>query len=137
MKKEIPFITKIDIPYDPKSLEGVLLYRFNNIIEEGFTFSINDFNLFCAILIRKKSLENLLEQFKNYIIQDNLIRPEIQFQKIALAMEAEEYVKEQDLKFYYESRLKIAIERKHIIKKEIQRTGINANKINLENFDKN
>lgn len=110
-----------------------MLYRFNNIIEEGYTFSVNDFNLFCAILIRKKSLENLPEQFKNYIIQDNIIRPEIQFQKIALVIEAEEYVKEQDLKFQYESRLKMVIERKNTIRKEIQRTGINAKKINLEN----
>jgi hypothetical protein len=74
-----------------------------------------------------------LRIYQNYIIQDNIIRPEIQFQKIALVIEAEEYVKEQDLKFQYESRLKMVIERKNTIRKEIQRTGINAKKINLEN----
>lgn len=133
MKKDVPFIIKVKVPHDPQSLEGLLLFRFRKIVEEGYTFSKNDFNLYCAILIRKVGLEKLSESFLKYIILNNSIKPEIQFHKTALAIELEESVSDEDMRVHVKTIMKRAIERKKVIKVEIQRTGINPNKITFEN----
>lgn len=131
MKKEVPFTSKIEVFYDWSSLEGILLSRFNRIIEENFTFSEYDLNLFCAIIIRKGGLENLPQPFKNYTIQSNLIGPEIQFLITALAIELREEVSNEEMAIHLKARFEKAIKRKKIVINEIKRTGENPNKITL------
>lgn len=133
MKKDIPNTIKIEFPYDPESIEGLMLFRYDRIIEEGHTFSIHDFDLFCAIIIRKHGLEKIHESILKYAIENENIRPEIQFQMTALALELGEEIDEQELKAHAKARIVRVIKRKETVKKEIQRTGINAKKVTLNN----
>lgn len=133
MKKDVPFVVKIKVQRDPESLEGFFLFRFNKMIEDGHNFPLHDFNLYCAILLRKVGLENLPESFKNYIVQHNEIRPEIQFHKTLLALELEENIPDNEMSIHLKARLKRAIDRMRIVKTEIKRVGINPNKLTLDN----
>lgn len=133
MKKDVPNLSKINVPNDSDALEGLLLLRFDRIIEEGFIFPCHDFDLYCAILLRKLSLENLPKVYKDYIIQDGTIRQEVQFQMINLAIEKREIVNDEEIEFYFKLNHAMALDRKKIVKDEIGRTGVNSLKVNLTN----
>jgi len=133
MKKDIPNIIKVNVPYDPHRVEDTLLWRYERIIEEGYSFSEHDFDLFCAILIRKHGIEKLSTDLKERIFNGDNIRPSIQFQITALAIEQGEEVQEEEFENHTRERIIRAIERKRIVKKEIARTGINAQKVTLNN----
>lgn len=133
MKKEVPYTTKIKVPYDRDILEGLFFFRFKRIMEEGYTFAMHDFYLYSAILIRLELLENLPPNIQALIIQEGKIKPEILYQKIALAIEKGEKITEEERNFYFETKYEDAKRRKEIVKKEIRRTGINPAKIDTKN----
>lgn len=133
MKKEVAYTTKIKVPYDRDIIEGLFFWRFKKIMEEGYTFAMHDFYLYSAILIRFDLLEKLPRDIREYIIQEGKIKPEILFQKIALALEKGEKLTDKDQEFYFKTKFKEAKRRKEIVRKEIRRTGINPAKININN----
>jgi hypothetical protein len=133
MKKEVPYAIKVEIPYDSDILEDLFLQRFDNIIKNGYTFAMHDYYLFCAILIRLNPLEKLPQIIKDSIIQNGKVKPEILFQKIALAIEKFEKIEKDELDFYFKTKYEEAKRRKDIVKKEIQRTGKNPLKVNINN----
>lgn len=131
MKKDIPDIIKVNVSYDPHGIEDLLLWKYGRIIEEGYSFSEQDFDLFCAILIRKHGIENLSLDLKERILNGGKIKKTIQI--IALAIEQGEEVQKEDFEYHMRERIYKAMERKKIVKKEIARTGVNAQKITLNN----
>ncbi|MCZ4696445.1 hypothetical protein [Ancylomarina euxinus] len=124
---------KVNIPYDPHGIENLLLLRYGRIIEEGYSFSEHDFDLFCAILIRKHGIENLSPDLRERILNGDKIKTSVQFQITALAIEQGEEVQDEELESHTKERICKAIERKKIVKKEIARTGVNAQKVTLSN----
>lgn len=133
MKKEIPNIIKLEIPYDPVSGENFLLWRYRTMIKDGHAFAKHDFNLFCALLIRNFGLDNLSEGLKKHILTGDKINPEVHFHLIAYSMEVGDEISDEDMKIHTIARHKRALKRLSHVKKEIQRTGINSKKINLQN----
>lgn len=133
MKKDVPYTIKIEVPYDRDILEGLFFWRFKKIMEEGYTFAMHDFYLYSAILIRLDLLEKLPQDIQEYIVQDGKIKPEILFQKIALAIEKGEEITDEERDIYFKTKYKEAKRRKEIVKKEIGRTGINPAKVNINN----
>jgi hypothetical protein len=135
MKKEIPNLIKIEYPYDPSTTSGCLLLRFQNIINQGYCFKRHDFNLFCALSIREFGIDKLSPSLKNYVLNKDSIIPEVQFQITAFALEVGDEVEKTELELHLKERLKYARNRQQIVRKEIQRTGINPRKLNLNNSE--
>jgi hypothetical protein len=135
MKKEIPNLLKVEFPYDPDSDGDLLLWRFGKIIEDGHAFSKHDFNLFCALLIRKHGVEKLSDDLQNYILDGDKINPDVQFQLTAYAIEVGDDISEEELEIHAKARYERALYRYNFVKKEIHRTGINAHKVNLDNSE--
>ncbi len=133
MKKEVPYTIKLKVPYDRDIIEGLLFSRFEKIVRNGYIFPMHDFYIYGAILIRLGILDELPSDYRNFIIQDGKIRPEVLFQKIALAIEKEEKISEEEQNFYFSKKTEEALRRKEIIKIEIRRTGVNPTKVNIHN----
>jgi len=133
MKKEVPYTMNIQVPYDRDILEEVFFWRFEKIVKEGYNFAMHDFYLYSAILIRLDLLDKLPQNIQDYILKDGEIKPEILYQKIALAVEKGENITKEELDFYFKTKYEEAKRRKETVKKEIRRTGINPSKININN----
>jgi len=133
MKKEIPNIINIQVPYDPFAVEGLFLWRYNQIIKNGYTFPIHDFNLFCAILIKKQGEDSIPEFVKSWAFFEGKVKPEIKFLIIRLQEDQQEPISDRDLLFYKKMKREQAISRRAIVKKEITRTGVNPNLVTISN----
>ena len=133
MKKAVPNTIKIEVPYDRDILEGLFFYRFEKIVKNGYIFPMHDFYLYSAILIRLELLDTLPADYKDFIIQDGKVRPDVFFQKIALAIEHGEEISKEEQEFYFYKKTEEALRRKEIVKTEIRRTGINPVKENINN----
>jgi hypothetical protein len=42
-KKTVPYLIRIESSYEPIASERLLLWRYNRIIDEGYTFPVFDF----------------------------------------------------------------------------------------------
>jgi len=133
MKKKTPYTIKIEAPFHPEGFEELMLWRYSNVIKEGYSFSHKDFDLYCALLVRKHGIEKLNHVIKNHILENEKIKPEIQFHITALALENDENVEKNELETHLIERRKRAFQKKEIVKNEIHRTGINPKKITLNN----
>ena len=96
MKKKAAYVHRIISEHDSKSSENLLLWRFNKVVEEGYALPIHDFNCYVALLIMQHGLENLPQGFKNSLMDDKNIKPEIQFEltRLKILAEVEEEIKE-------------------------------------------
>jgi hypothetical protein len=133
LKREIPNLLKIEVPYDREIIEDMFLCRYNKIITEGYAFSYRDFDIFSAIMLRRHGIEGIPEAIRKYAIKDGKIIDRVRFEMIALGVEQFEEVNEDDMDFYIKKLYQRAIERKQIVKKEIGRVINNARKITLKN----
>jgi len=84
MKKEVSNLIRIDSEYDSAKAEGLMLWRYGQVLEKGYAFPKHDFDLYCALLIKKNGLENLPENFKISILKDGKLDDEINFHLLRL-----------------------------------------------------
>lgn len=135
MKKEVPNLIRVDFPYNPDILEDMMLLRFQRIIAEGYMFSIPDFNLFCAILLRQQGIERAPPFVKKYALKDGVITDAIRFEMITLGLEQGEEIDEDFKEKYLAMRYERALKRKAIVRKEIGRVIRNAHTLTLKNSE--
>lgn len=123
MKKKVPNLITIETSFTPSEQEGVLLFRFNLILKEGFSFPYHDMYTYCSLLLRHHGLENIPELIQDFMYEDGNLIPEIRFELIRFQKLKNEEISQEDLKFFMELwREKVEI-RKEIIKKEVRRTN--------------
>jgi hypothetical protein len=132
-KKDIPNLVRVEVPYDPSILEDLLLFRYNLIVKEGYGFSYRDFDLFSAIMLRRRGIINAPKAVLKYAINDGQIVDRVRFEMISLGIEQNEEIRKDDEEFYFRMRRERALERKRIVKKEITRVVNNAKSITLTN----
>lgn len=135
MKKIIPDLIKILIKSSSKETENIFFSTFNNIIEEQYRFPKHDFDLYCAILVRKYKLEELDESYKNYIIVDGKIRDEIKLHIVYLGLVNNEEISEMDFDFYTKKIKEESARKKAIVKKEVIRTNFHFNNLKTHNSE--
>lgn len=135
MKKEVPNLIRVDFPYNPDILEDMMLLRFQRIIAEGYMFSIPDFNLFCAILLRQQGIEGAPPFVKKYALKDGVITDAIRFEMITLGWEQGEEIDVDFKEKYLAMRYERALKRKAIVRKEIGRIIRNAHTLTLKNSE--
>jgi hypothetical protein len=58
-KKTVPYLKRIESCYEPMASEISLLWRYNRVIDEGYTLSVFDFYCYCSLLIRHMELEQI------------------------------------------------------------------------------
>jgi hypothetical protein len=133
MKKKVPNIINIEIPHDAEFFEKMHLQTIHNDIEKGYHISKYDFDLYCAIRIKLFGAETLPENFKSYCFKDGLLSSNIRFHKVRLQKQTKEIISAEDENFYWIYLRNKVNERKQIIRDEIKRTGINADKLTLQN----
>jgi hypothetical protein len=133
VKKKVPNIIKIEIPHDIGVFEKMHLKTIHDDIEKGYHVSKYDFDLYCAIRIKLFGAEKLSESFKNYCFNDGQLSDNIRFHKIRLQKQTTQYICAEDEDFYWSHLRNKVKERKQIIRDEIKRTGINANKLTFQN----
>lgn len=138
MKKIVPNLIRVNSEFTSSKAENLFLWRCNRTINEGYSFSINDFNCYCGLLIKRKGIENLPEIFLNYILKDGEIKREIKYELIRLKILDKHEISEEEELFFNTERKILVDKRKAIIKKEIARTNIKGkilNDINYKNSD--
>jgi len=67
LRKDVPNLIRINSEFTSSEAENLLVWRFNRIINEGYTFTLNDFNIYCGILLKWNGIEHLPEKIINYI----------------------------------------------------------------------
>lgn len=122
MKKIVPNLIRIKTNYDPTVTEGLLVWRYNRIIDNGYTFPLHDYYTYCALLLRNEEIDNVPQIMKN----GNELKPEIKFEIINFQINNKEKISNDDLKFHIASRQGIVEDKKRIIKHEISRTNLNG-----------
>ena len=135
LKKKVPNIIKIEIPYNVEAFEKMHLNTIHEDFENGYSVSHYDFELYCAIRIRLFGLESLPENYKKFCLENNKLKDRIRFHKTRLEKQIIGKLTKTDELFFNSYRRQKVNERKEVIKYEISRTGINANKITLQNSD--
>lgn len=124
-KKTVPHLIRIESSYEPIASERLFLWRYNRIIDEGYTFPVFDFYCYCALLIRHMDFEQIPEMMLN----GTELKPEIKFQLINFQINNNEEVSKTDKEFHLAEMKKMLVERKKYIKKEIRQTKIDRSKI--------
>ena len=122
MKKNVPNLIRIETSYEPVENERILLWRYNRIIEEGFTFPLHDFYIYSALLIKNFEKEKLQKKW----VDSDETESKVRFEIINFQLINNEKVSKEDIEFHLTERKKKIIIRKEIIKKEIARTNING-----------
>lgn len=138
MKKIVPNLIRINSEFTSSEAEDLFLWRCNRTIKEGYSFSINDFNCYCGLLIKRKGLENLPEKIVGYILKDGEIKREIKYELIRHKILDKHEISEEENIFFNAERRILVDKRKEIIKKEIARTNIKGkilNEISYKNSD--
>ncbi|MFD0837145.1 hypothetical protein ACFQ0I_15305 [Mariniflexile aquimaris] len=125
MKKTVPNLIRIESSYEPIASERLLLWRYNRIIDEGYSFPIFDFYCYCALLIRHAKLE----RYPEIMLNGTELKPEIKFQLINFQINNDEEVSKTDKEFHLVEMKKMLVERKKFIKKEIRQTKIDRSEI--------
>ncbi len=125
MKKEVPNLIRIESQYDPTYSENLLLWRYNRIIEEGYTFPVHDFNSYCALLLRHMELKDVPEFMKT----DGVLNADIKFELINFQINNGEIISAEDKNYHTKRMFEILKERKAIIKKEITRTNLSGKEL--------
>jgi hypothetical protein len=125
LKKTVPNLKRIESSYEPLASERLLLWRYNRIIDEGYTFPIFDFYCYCALMIRHEKLE----RFPEIMLNGTELKPEIKFQLINFQINNDEEVLKTDKEFHLAEMKKMLVERKQFIKKEIRQTKIDRSEI--------
>jgi hypothetical protein len=133
VKKKVPNIINIEVPHDAEVFEIMHIKTIHDDIENGYHISKYDLDLYCAIQIKLFGMEKLSEHFKNYCLKDGLLSDNIRFHKIRLQKQTHEDLDVDDETFYLSHLRNKVNERKQIVREEIRRTGINANKLTLQN----
>lgn len=126
MKKTVPNLIRIETSYEPVVNERILLWRYNRIIEEGYSFPLHDFYNYCALIIRLLGEKKLPKEW----VDTDEIKAKVRFELIKLQILNKEEVSKEDFQFHLNERRKIVLERKKNIKKEIARTNINGKILN-------
>lgn len=133
MKKKIPNVINVDIPYNAESVEALHMMSIQNDIKNGYSISYFDFDLYCAIIIRLYGLDNQPESIRNYCIRDSQLIDNIRFQKIRLMKQFEKDIVDEDEVFFQEHLRQKIKARKQVLRDEIKRTGINPLKLTVGN----
>lgn len=126
MKKTVPNLIRIETSYESVAAERILLWRYNQIIEEEYSFPLHDFYTYCALIIRHFGKEKLPKEWVN----TDEIKSKIRFEFINLQLLNDEEVSKEEFQFHLTERRIKVFERKKIIKKEIARTNINGKILN-------
>lgn len=126
MKKIVPNLIRIETSYEPVANERILLWRYNRIIKQGYTFPLHDFYTYCALFIRHYGNDKLPKEW----INTEEINSKVRFELINLQLLNDEKVSKGDFRFHQVERQKMVTERKRIIKKEISRTNIKGKILN-------
>ncbi len=122
----MPNLIRIETSYEPVANERILLWRYNRIIEEGYSFPLHDFYTYCALIIRHYGREKLPKKW----VDTQEIKSKVRFELITLQLLNDEKVTKGDFEFHLSERRKMVTERKKIIKKEIARTNLNGKILN-------
>ena len=124
-KKTVPYLIRIESSYEPIASERLLLWRYNRIIDEGYTFPVFDFYRYCSLLIRHMELE----QIPKIMLNGTELKSEAKFQLINFQINNNEHVSKTDKEFHLTRMEKMLNERKQFIKKEIRQTKIDRSDI--------
>ena len=135
MKKEVANLIRINSEYNSQKAEGLMLWRYGQVLTNGYGFPIHDFNLYCALLIKHKGLENFPEKFKASIFKDGKLDNEIYFHLLRLKILDNFEINEEEKIFFNALRRVKVDERKTIIKKEISRTTVKGKQLNVINHN--
>jgi hypothetical protein len=125
LRKKVPNLIPIETSYEPIASERILLFRYNRIIEEQYTFAEFDFYCYCALLMRHTKLEKLPE----IMLNGKELKPEIRFQLINFKKNNNEKISANEEEFHHFEMKRMVEERKGFIKKEIKRTKIDKKEI--------
>jgi hypothetical protein len=126
LKKAVPNLVRIETSHEPLVNERILLWRYNRIIEEGYSFPLHDFYSYCALIIRHYGKEKMPKSF----IDTEEIKQKVRFELINLQIRNDEEVSIEDFQFHLTERRKMVFERKKIIKNEIARSNIKGKILN-------
>ena len=135
MKKKIPSVIKINIEYNQLVFEAHHIKTINEDYDNGYRISENDKQLYYAILIKDSGVETLTEKEKEYCIPEGELLDNIRFQIIRSNKVLKKHISVDDYSFYFNFLKQKVAKRKLIVHKEINRTGINANKISFQNSE--
>ena len=130
MKKEVANLIRINTEYNSTQAEGLMLWRYGQVLKNGYAFPIHDFNLYCALLIKEKGIENLPKKITGYIFKEGKFNEEIRFQLLRLKILDKIEISEEEKMFFNATRRIKVDERKAIIKKEIGRTTLKGKQLN-------
>lgn len=130
MKKDVPFLIRINSEYDPVYSENIMMFRYGQIIENQYAFPKHDFYSYCGILIKQNGLENLPDKFRESILVNGELIPEIRFEFIRYKINDSVNISQDEMVFFRSVMLERIEERKRIIKKEISKTNLNGKILN-------
>lgn len=133
MKKTIPNILNVLIPYEIDFFENLHLHTIQEDTKNGYAISKHDLEIYCAILIRHFGLEKLPEKWNSYCTENGKIKDGIFFQTLRLKIQLNSHLNESDKQFYRSYLTNKIRRRKQIVKDEIKRIGVNPNKITIHN----
>lgn len=126
----------VESEHDSKKSEGLLLWRFEYAISQGYSIPVHDLNCYIALLIKRDGFEKIPEIFKDIAFEDGVLHDAVRFELIRYSILENVDINENDSGFFY-NLLKIKVnERKRIIRKEIDCTllpGKVKNKIGPKN----
>lgn len=124
-KKIVPYLIRIESKYKPIESERLLLWRYNRIIDKGYTFPVFDFYCYCALLIRHMESK----QIPKIMLNGTELKQEVKFQLINFQINNNEDISKTDKEFHLTEIKKMLIERKQFIKKEIHQTKFDKSEI--------
>lgn len=135
MKKKVTNLNRTNTEYDSKKVEDLLLLRYGQVLKKGYKFPKHDFNLYCAILIKRHGFESLPEKIKLTILKDGKLDEEINFHLIRLKILDKIEINEEEKIFFNSIRRVKVEERKTIIKKQISTTTLKGKILNSINHN--
>lgn len=133
MKKKIPNIINIKIPYNQEVADKLFLKGIQEDYEKGYPISHFDFDRYCALLIKELGIDKLPQHYQEYCIQNNQLKERIRYEIIRNDINLKNNISQEDDIFFTKYLTEKVKLRKVIVKKEITRVGINSNKITLTN----
>jgi len=130
--KEIPNIIKIGVPFNREAYEALRFRYYMDVkVKNGYTFRFDEFDEFCAIVIRNLSKDMLPKYIIDYAFDDFetfKLKKKIFLYTLRLKSLKEKLTKEEDdiLNEYYINRINLKYE---LFAKEIKKTGIKLKEI--------
>ncbi len=110
-----------------------MMMRFRRNLNDGYQLSPSDSRLFCAILLRKHSVDELPKGLRDYCLENGKIRDSIRFEMVTLGLEKDEAIPEDFTQRYIQMRMDRAKTRKAVVLKEVGRVIRNAHKLTMKN----